>query len=277
MIVADDELWSGLAETTGLFRPEPYSETIHGVPRLLSDLRDYGDVVAFRRNVKIMRTATTQTLVLRIATTADPLLLWAIHLVLDGRGVAPVLRWPANTSSPQEDYLTWLADIHWFVKRNPSHEPCFRGWKGLFKHEPVSDEWHATAYRQYLFVAARYSVAHWCSKGLGLTETQRLPLLTLPTNKMQAERRQLAPDKIASLRECLLSTAMERPDRSGQHSPEAIANRRIRMWQVFVLSGYNHTATATNWHLLTGESLSRQAISKQLVIVGETARKRSAT
>jgi hypothetical protein len=260
-------------ETSSSSSPEPTNEAVHSVPRLVADKRDYGDPEAFRRAVKAMRETDTRTLVVRIATTGDPLLLWAIHIVLDGRGVAPALRWPANDASPQGEYLTWLADMFWFAKRNHGHKPSYRGWQGLFTHPTASLKWHATAYRQYLFVAARYSIAHWCSKGIGLTEPQRSQLLTLPTNAMQSDRRQLCPERFEALQDRIASYAMQHPDRSRRHSPHAVANRRALLWRVFVLSARNHTATAMNWQLLTGESLSRQAVSKQIAMVAEMARR----
>lgn len=257
--------------------PEPVSESIHSVPRLIAATQQNGKPEILRRAIEGVRSAHTSTLVIRIATTGDPLLLWAIHLALDGRGVAPALRWPENDASPQAAYLTWLADMFWLTKRNRGHVPSYRSWQGLFKHPPATSAWHATAYRNYLYVASRYSLAHWCSKGLNLTAPQRAELLTLPTNAMQADRRQLSPERVVALRERLLSHAIEHPDRAGKFGSETIANRRARLWRVFILSGRNHTATAHNWKLLTGQSLTRQAVSKQLGIVAEVSRQRGAT
>lgn len=258
-----------------IIRPEPFSDDIRNIPQLVAEKGHGGDLARFAGAVRALPTADTQTLILRLATTSDPLLLWSLHLELDRRDIPPCLRWPANEDTPQAEFVTWLADLLWLTKRHPRHVPRFRGWQGLFKHAPASSAWHATAHRQYLFVAPRgYSVAHWCAKGLALTESQRQNLMALPTNAMRAERHPLQGDRLALTRERLLSHAIEHPDKSGRRRPEAIANRRAGLWRVFQLSGRNQTATAQHWHRLTGETLTRQAVAKQLAIVADALRDR---
>jgi hypothetical protein len=258
--------------------PEPFSEEVHSIARLTAEKGSGADLARFNRAVAGMLTQDTQTLILRIATTADPLVLWELHQELDRRGIPPAQRWPANQEdTPQAEFITLMADLLWTTKRNPGHTPAYRGWRGLFSHSSGSPDWCATAYRQYLFVSARYSVSHWCARGLALTEPQRLELMVLQTSPMQTDRRQLASDKFAEFRAKLLAHAMQHQDRSGKHTPEAIAERRARLWRTFVLSGRNQTTTVKNWHLLTGEALTRQAIAKQLVIVDQVRREQART
>jgi len=231
---------------------------------LVAERRHQEGLQRFRDGVRALSTTSTQTLVLRLATTSDPLMLWAQHLELDRRGIPPCLRWPANESTIQHEFITWLADVLWFTKRNPAHVPRFRGWKGLFTSLPTSAAWHAAATRQFMFVSSRYSVAYWCATGMGLSDGQRRDLMTLPTKAMEAERRKFAAAPFAVIQERLLSHAMQHPDRSGARTPDAVAARRARLLRTFLLSGRSASATAKNWHLLTGEALTRQAVAKQV-------------
>lgn len=246
--------------------PKPY--------RCITELRAEGPVsdykVRLQDAISALPASDTRTLIVRLQTTDRPLLLWAIHCELDGRDIPPGLRWPANEETPQADYITWLADLLWFTGRNREHEIKFNGWRGVFKHEPDSSAWHATAFRQFLYVEPRYSVAHMCAKGLALSDAQRQDLMTLPTKTMAASRRQLQPARFAEIRERILAHAISRPDRAGVVKPEAVAERRAQLWRLFILSGQNQTATAARWSTLTGEdTLTRQAVAKQLSTVAD--------
>jgi hypothetical protein len=115
-----------------------------------------------------------------------------------------------------------------------------------------------------VYISERHGLAHWCSKGLALTDRQRTDLMTLPTKSMAADRRQLAPGAAADLLLALLADAHAHPDRSGQRQPQAIANRRAHLWQTFILAGRSMTKTAQHWALITEEPISRQALAKQV-------------
>lgn len=247
--------------------PGAFCERRRSIPHLTADKRTGADLVRFNAAIEAMADQDTTTLILRIETASDPLALWGLHQELDRRGVAPALRWPSNEENPQNEFITALADLFWLAKRNPTHQVLYRGWRGIFKHTPGGSEWHAAAHRQFVFTAERYALSHKCAQGLGLTAAQRQDLMILPTAAMVADRRALHPDKFADFRASLLAHAMQHPDKSGQRTPGAIANRRARLWRVFVLSGHSQTATAKNWHLMTGETLTRQAIAKQLAII----------
>lgn len=212
-------------------------------------------------------------IVQQLSWTDDPLALWAMHAELTRRQLPPCQRWPANLGSRQAEYVTWLADIAWLVKRYPDHRPAFRGWRGAFDHPLGSDAWHATAFRQFLFISPRYGLAHWCSKGLALEDRHRADLMMLPTKSMVADRRCLSPAAESELRLAIENDAATRPDRSGRWTAAALADRRARLWRVFVLAGCSATEAVRSWALLTGETMSRQALSRQIEAV-ERAHKR---
>jgi hypothetical protein len=217
-----------------------------------------------RTAVHRIKKTETMPLIIRIATTADPVILWALHLELDRRDVLPCLRWPARDDTTQHEFVTWLADMLWLARRHPTHEPQFRGWRDLFGRPPGSNEWHAAMARQYFHAARHRSLAYWCANGLGLSDEQRQNLMMLPTATMCAARRVLHPEAFAQVGFALLSHAMAKPDRSGQHKPDDVANRRGDMFRTWVLSGKSPTLTAANWKILTGQHLSRQVISRQM-------------
>ena len=232
---------------------------------------DRGELVD---RIKALATVDTQTLILRIETTADALLLWAIHCQLDKREVRPCFRWPANDSTGQAEFVTWLADLLWLSKRYPEHRPLYRGWREVFGHAHGSTKWHAAAHRQFLFVRSRYSLAHHCARGLDLSDAQRRDLMTLPTKAMAADRRQLQGTPFATVRDRLLTHAIAHPDRARLVTPTSVAERRARFWRLFVLSGRNQTVTTEAWHLLTGQAVTRQAVAKQLTVAAEVLRDR---
>ncbi|MCV2358636.1 hypothetical protein LNV08_06560 [Paucibacter sp. TC2R-5] len=227
----------------------------------------------FKRRTDTLATDATQTLVVRVETAADPLVLWALHLELDKRDVPPCVRWPANEGDGgQLEFITFLADLLWICKRNPGHITNFRGWRGAFKHSPDSEAWHAIAHRQYIWLIKRGSLSHQCAKGLALVDGQRLDLMVLQTNSMQAERRKLQTREFEVIRVALQRHALLKPDRSKRMTPTKSAERRAKVWRVYLLSGRRQTAMAANWRLLTGETVSRQALMKTVVTVASVLR-----
>lgn len=245
---------------------------VRSVPQLIAAMGPGGDLTRFGRVVRAMGAQSSQTLILRLQTTPDPLLLWALHLELDKRNIPPCLRWPANDATQQAEFITLLADLLWFAKRNAAHQPMFKGWRGVFSNLPASAGWHAAAHRQYQFVAARYSLSHWCSKGLGLTDAQRRDLMALQTTAMRADRHQLRGAAFQSIIECLQLHALDRPDKAGIFTADRVATRRAMMWRAYVLAGHSQTRAARYWELITGERLSRQAVTKQLAMVADILR-----
>lgn len=226
-----------------------------------------------RELVAALPNTATRTLIVRLHTTEDPLVQWAIHLALDRRDIAPAFRWPANDMNEQSEYVTWSADLLWHCRRHPSHKAQFRTWQGLFHQVPNAPDWHARAHRHFMFVYPRYSIAHWCSKGLNLTVQHRAPLMTMPTNEMRAHRRALEPARFAETHRLLVESAMQKPDKSGQRTPHDIAGRRAAMWRTFILACRNYTVAADHWTRITGEQLTRQAFTKQVTTTAEVLRR----
>ncbi len=252
--------------------PGPAPGAVHSVPARVAAKGPSDDLQRFGRVVTSMRQQSTRDLILRLETTADALTLWALHLELDRRDVPPCLRWPANDTGPQGEFITLLADLLWFCRRHPGHRARFRGWRDLMGQPPTTTRWHQCAHRQFLFIAARRSVAHWCAKGLDLADDHRQDMMVLPTNAMRAARRQLARSSFAALRDQLESHARAHPDKSGRVSAVEVAARRAMMWRTYVLAGRSPTRAVEFWRLLTGEGITRQALSKQVSLVAEVLR-----
>jgi hypothetical protein len=89
--------------------------------------------------VKVLSTYSTSTLIMRIETTTDPLLLWEIHLELESRGIPPIFRFPRNDDTGQMRFVTWLADLYWHTRRTKAPGKVYRSWKRLFG--AADDSW----------------------------------------------------------------------------------------------------------------------------------------
>lgn len=247
--------------------PVAFLKGVHSIARLTAEKAasgPSGELGRFKKMLVELRTARTETLILRIATTADPLMLWALHGTLDKRGIAPCLRWPKNDSTPQAVFITWLADVQWLVTRNPAHRAKFKSWQRLFIEAPDSPAWRKKAYWIFVGMYGHQNLSSYGARGLGLDTAQRQPLMSFPTAAMVKARLELQLAEFEQTREQLYSYSIEHPDSSGQRTPEAIAERRARLWRMFILSGKNIAATADNWRLTTGEPLTRQAALKQI-------------
>jgi hypothetical protein len=245
-------------------------EAISTIPEIISTRPDKDSLVANLSNIK---KSDTQTLILRIETTSDPLVLWCIHTELNQRGVPPCLRWPANDSTPQADYITWLADMLWVKTHLSSKRGEYGNWQRFLRidHTRERAKWHREAHALYLEAMGR-GIANWCANGIGLTDTERADLMTLPTKPISGLRRTIKGDAYTALRNRHKARARAFPDRSGQKDAEEIANRRARMWRVYILSGKNQSLAARRWVQLTGEDITRQAVSKQLALIAPDAR-----
>lgn len=237
---------------------------VNSIARLTAEKAASGDLTQFKKALLALRTIRADHLIVRIATTTDPLMLWALHGTLDKRGIAPCLRWPKNDSTPQMVFVTWLADLQWFSRHHPAHRAKFRGWQRLFTEATDSPGWCEKAYWIFAGMYGHQNLSSYGARGLGLAASQRQPLMMFPTAAMVRARLELQPERFAETRELFYSYSMAHPDSSGQRKPEAIAERRARLWRVFVLSGKNIAATAESWQLTTGEPLIRQGALKQV-------------
>lgn len=238
----------------------------HSIDHLIAVRRQAGGLDEFKRKVTAMKEQAPATLIARLKTTHDPLIQWALHVALDGRGIAPVFRCPApaKSSDTQAAFIAWQADMQWLCKRYPAHVPK-GSTQRLWAQAPGSAQWKDTAYAIYSSVSTRQSVAHYLGvRRLALTDAQRQETLMLPTAKMERHRAELHGDGEAALRQALFSDAMANRDKSGQRTPEQVASRRFDIWRTYRLSGESLTATRRNWQLLTGETVSRPAIQKQI-------------
>ena len=151
------------------------SPPLLSVPELMAQKRTSTDKDRFRGQVVAIKAADTQTLIVRVATTTDPLILWAIHVALTARRMPPARRWPANTSTEQHKFITWLADLHWFHKMNPNHRPKFKSWRQFMAFLPASSNWHTFAHLAYRQLS--HTVSFGSALALALTPAQRLDWL----------------------------------------------------------------------------------------------------
>jgi hypothetical protein len=240
--------------------PEP----VHSISHLLSEKGTGADLARFNRAVAAMLDQDTQTLILRIATAADPLILWELHQELDRRSVLPCLRWPANKSTDQAQLVTVLADLLWFTRRNPDHAPSFKDWARFLQLAPGSDAWHSKIY-EILMRMRNSNLARQGTKALALDDTQRQELMMFPSSRMATARRELQPTRFAEIEAALLSHAHAHPDKDRERNdPATAATRRARLWRVSVLTGHATTATAKYWELLTGEAIARRMIPRRI-------------
>jgi hypothetical protein len=255
--------------------PRGRPDGVHSISHLVTEKRVGRDLDRFKKSVLALKDAETQTLILRIHTTQDPLMLWGIHATLDGRGIAPALRWPPNIDTPQGQFISWLADVFWFTKRNPDHRAKFAGWGRLLATAHGSQTWLEGAYWIFAAMYGRQNVASYTARGLALTHEQRQPLMTLQTSRMVTARLELQPKPFAETRQRLLSHTMAHPNRAETRTPEAIAEHRAKLWRVYILSGKSPTVTAENWKLLTREVIFRQSISKQIDTIKTILKRRA--
>lgn len=237
-------------------------DCIKSISQLITEKRGCLRAADFSDVVRRLPTTPTRRLILHVGTTTDPLLLWARHLELDRRDIAPCLRWPqADDAAPQLAFVTWLADIYWLAKRCPDHDPTYARWRNLFRYTPAEEKWHRTA----RWIYRPHKRHYYYSRGLGLSDEQRQPLMTMQTNSMRADRGIL--NRLPDLRDQIRLFADEHPDKSGRRSPEELAERRGLLLRLYLLAGRNQSTTVRYLEQLTGEQITRQALRKQLAMI----------
>lgn len=239
----------------------PSEERPMSVPQLIEQKNStpVAKLDAFKSALKALSSLSVQELLSKLAQIDDPLLLWAIHLRLARLDVPPCLRWPKRADTPQEAYITWLADVFWFTKRNATHQPFFKRWSGLFTNQPGSNKWHAVAHWAY---NCGHQASHYRAMGLGLSDADRQPLMTMVSKSMRRDRAVL--QRLPALRDRIWLHAMDHPDRSGSHTPSEIADRRATLLRMYLLAGRNRTLAANLHRCLTGKTISRQSITRHL-------------
>lgn len=237
-------------------------DRVKSISQLINEQHSRPGVAVFASNVRSLPAAPTQSLILHVGTTMDPLLLWARHLELDRRDIPPCLRWPqADDAAPQLAFVTWLADVHWLAKRWPKHAPAYTRWRNLFHYAPASEQWHRTAW----WVYRPHKHHHYYARGLGLSDEQRQPLMTMQTNAMRADRNILK--RLPDLRDAIRAYAEGRPDKSSQRSPAELTERRARLLRLYLLAGRSQVTAVRYLEQVTGERITRQALRKQLAVI----------
>lgn len=224
---------------------------------------------SFIASVQSLRQASTRDLLHRLRSIEDPLAFWVLHLELDKRDVPPCLRWPRRDETPQLVFLSWLADVYWLARRYPDHVPLYSRWKGLFVHKPASCQWHKTAIWVFKL---RHSASYLHAKGLGLSDEQRQPLMTMVSNAMRGDRDVIK--RLPQLRDRIREHAADNRDKSGRVTTEDITERRVELLRLFLLAGRNRTRTAEYVELLGGQKISRQSVTRQLEAIEAATRLR---
>ena len=220
-------------------------------------------------NTASISESETLTLITRIESTSDPLVLWAIHLELDRREVFPVFRYPANIGTPQNEFITWLADILFFTRRNPRHKPGYDTWKALFR--AVSDGWHETAFRVFCFAYQRGRGTTYYTKGFALSDADRRELMTIKSTRQIARMRVLRQS--SEMHAALTQYAAANANRSGGRQPADISRRRYLIWRAYVLADRSETVAARLYSQIYGDEITRQGIGKQIAAVDAAWRK----
>ncbi|MGZ8302927.1 MAG: hypothetical protein ACXW2U_10120 [Telluria sp.] len=220
----------------------------------------------FQEMIKAISVASTLALVSRIQTATDALVLWEIHLELDRRGIAPSFRYPTNAATPQMEFVTWLADLHWFTRQKPKHKPCFDKWQRLFG--PITDGWHESARHVFETAYHRGNVATYTSRGMNLAECDRRLLMSVKSTGQLRRLRDLrqADDRRESI---TMHIAANAGRLSKDRTPDQVARRRFLIWKTYVLADRSETIAARIYQALYGEAIPRQNLGKQIEAVNQ--------
>lgn len=271
-VAPDPDIEIDLDDLTG-----PSDPPIKSIPRLAAEMATSADSSRFKRISDELANWDTQSLVTRIHTADDPLRVWTIHRELDRRGIEPCLRWPANTDTPQMRHITVMADLLWLATRHPDHEPAFRNWQRLFKDKPGSDTWLDRGFYLCTDSLQQNNLSRSGARALALSPAHRQLMMMFPTATMaNRQRPQLEPDRFEDAVITIHSAAQANKFKPRACNPEALAHRRALLWRVFVLLDSSPDATAKAWSRLTGETVSRQSVSKQIAIVTAALKKQRA-
>lgn len=242
---------------------EPEPQAVSPINLLLREQDKPGGALRLQDWVTAIRAQSISDLLIDVKSATNPTRLWLLHVSLDARDVPPCLR-PAREDSHQMLYLTWLADILWFAKRLRGHKVKARRHRALFQcATPVQNkDWHDAAI--FAFNNGRTANGFIAQKLdlLGLSDQIREQGLVFRTPKMIGQRKVLAA--LPEYRERMVANSLYRPDRSGCHTPEAIADRRIKMLRCFVLAGKNATIGNRYFQMTTGEVMTRQTFRRHI-------------
>jgi hypothetical protein len=255
------------APSTPLLDADAGRESIHGIPFLKAARTAHtARWRAFQDSVKDLLVADTATLIARIETTADPLMLWEIHLNLEHRGIPPAYRYPKNNSTDQALFITWLADVHWHTRRYRATKDVHKNWKRLFT--VVDDSWHITARNVYVFGWQLSCKPGYYATRLALDDSHRLNLMTMKTVRQAARQRQLY--QVNEMRHAIASHATANAGRlSKDRRPADTTRDRCRIWKTYVIADKSPTTTACMFRAIYGEKMTRQKVQKQIAAVNQ--------
>lgn len=240
---------------------KPQSPRILSVPELMQAAHQSPHRAQIRASVEAMRSEGTSGLLDRIKTLRDPLILWATHLALDQRhGVPPCLRGTPVGVGDQFDFITWLADVFWLAQRHRDHQTAHQRWQGLFRYPPASPEWHRSA--RWVYGQGGRRGGHFSASALGLSQAQRLSLMSMPTQRMVGNRQQLAA--MGRHEQRLMEHAIDHPDKAGLVTPTAVTTHRMTVVRVYLLANRNKSMAARFFELLTQRRMSRQVLCHHL-------------
>jgi hypothetical protein len=220
----------------------------------------------FQAVIEGIPTADALALIRRIQTTTDALVLWDIHMELERRGIPPVFRYPANDDTLQMEFITWLADLHWFTRQKPNHKPYFDKWQRLFG--PITDGWHETARSIFEDAYWRGRVTTYTSRGLNLAVCDKRPLMVMKDGGQSRRLRDLK--RADERREAITRHAMANAGRlTKDRTPDQVAARRYNIWKTYVLADRSETIAARIYQELYGENIPRQNLGKQIDAVNQ--------
>lgn len=245
-------------------------ETINGIP-FLRAAREANTALwlGFQESVQALQLVDTPTLIARIETTADPLMLWEIHLNLEHRGILPAYRYPRNDSTDQSRFVNWLADVSSHTRRYRATKEVHKNWKRLFAS--VDDSWHTTARNVYVFGWRRSCKAGYYATRLALSDVHRHDLMTMKTGTQVARQRQL--HQANEMRHAITSHAIANAGRLAKgRLPTDTTRDRLRIWKMFLLAGKSPTIAAEMFTTIYCEKMTRQKVQKQMMAVNQAWR-----
>lgn len=206
-------------------------------------------------------------LLLRVNTTDNPVVLWALHMELDARGIPPCVRPAQRIGTEQARFITTLADLLWISKRYPGHKPQLQRMRGVLQGEPDTPQWHRACL--WAFQHCR-GEAGWLARRLALTDEQRQRTATMPA-LAQANRRRDLPARLDVIREQLLTHALYNPDGTGKVKPDDLAHRRTELLRLYLLLDRDRAATHEYLQRVDGVTTSLRAMTFQLDAIARIA------
>lgn len=247
----------------------PWTSGIKTAPELVEGKLG-AHLARFRAKVDALEHRSAGELLPALETQLDPAMLWPIHQVLHSRGIPPVMRGPRHQLGEQGRFIDFAADVAWLQSKWFGHQPKYRRARAIFKLDPGSPSWW-TLLREQFDQAGSRNARSW-TIAFALHTYQRVDLRTMQTSETRQLFEDLHGARFGALCDALAHSVAARPDRSGQVTPRAVANRRARIWRVHKLGGGSYANTTTLWQQLSGEARSKQALRHQVEMAEPIAR-----